>query len=99
MIDPDAPRSLVVEREMPHPLEKVWRALTQGPLLGEWLMQNDFQPVVGHKFNFRTTPAPHWNGVVDGEVLAVEPNSGSPIAGMRRARRRRRGSRLSSPGR
>jgi uncharacterized protein YndB with AHSA1/START domain len=30
---PAATRSLVVEREMPHPPEKVWRALTQGPLI------------------------------------------------------------------
>jgi uncharacterized protein YndB with AHSA1/START domain len=40
-----ATRSLVVEREMPHPPEKVWRALTQGPLIEEWLMKNDFKPV------------------------------------------------------
>jgi uncharacterized protein YndB with AHSA1/START domain len=66
--------TLVVEREMPHPPEKVWRALTQGPLLAEWLMANDFQPVVGHRFNFRAAPMPHWNGVTDCEVLAVEPN-------------------------
>lgn len=66
-------RSLVIEREMPHPPEKVWRALTQGPLLEEWLMRNDFQPVVGHRFSFRATPLPHWNGVVDCEVLVVEP--------------------------
>ena len=32
---------------MPHPPEKIWRALTQGPLIEEWLMKNDFQPVVG----------------------------------------------------
>ena len=69
-----ATRSLVVEREMPHPPEKIWRALTQGPLLEEWLMKNDFQPVVGHRFNFRATPMPHWNGVVDCQVLVVEPH-------------------------
>src|SRR5713101_658803 len=69
-----ATRSLVVEREMPHPPEKIWRALTQGPLIEEWLMKNDFQPVVGRKFNFRSTPMPQWNGVVDCEVLAVESN-------------------------
>ncbi len=69
-----ATRSLVVEREMPHPPEKIWRALTQGPLIEEWLMKNDFQPVVGHRFNFRATPMPHWNGVTDCEVLVVEPN-------------------------
>jgi uncharacterized protein YndB with AHSA1/START domain len=68
-----ATRSLVIEREMPHSPEKVWRALTQGPLIEEWLMANDFQPVVGHRFNFRAPPMPHWNGVTDCEVLAVEP--------------------------
>jgi uncharacterized protein YndB with AHSA1/START domain len=69
-----ATRSLIVEREMPHPPEKVWRALTQAPLIEEWLMKNDFQPIVGHKFNFRTLPMPQWNGVTDCEVLIVEPN-------------------------
>lgn len=66
-------RSLVIERELPHPPEKVWRALTQGPLIKEWLMDNDFQPVVGHRFNFRRAPVPNWNGVIDSEVLVVEP--------------------------
>jgi len=69
-----ATRSLVFEREMPHPPEKIGRALTQAPLIEEWLMKNDFQPVVGHKFNFRAQPMPQWNGVTDCEVLAVEPN-------------------------
>jgi uncharacterized protein YndB with AHSA1/START domain len=64
-----ATRSLVVEREMPHPPEKIWRALTQGPLIEEWLMKNDFKPVVGHRFNLRAD----W-GVVDCQVLAVEPS-------------------------
>jgi uncharacterized protein YndB with AHSA1/START domain len=67
-------RSLVIEKELPHPPEKVWRALTQGPLVKEWLMDNDLQPVVGHRFNFRSTPMPNWNGVIDCEVLVVEPN-------------------------
>ena len=38
-------------------------------------MKNDFQPVVGHRFSFRSTPVPNWNGVIDCEVLVVEPNS------------------------
>jgi len=71
----DAMRAVIVERELPHPPEKVWRALTQAPLIEEWLMKNDFQPVVGHKFNFRAAPMPNWNGVTDCEVLAVEPNA------------------------
>ena len=75
MTEPAASRSLVIEREMPHPPEKIWRALTQGPLIEEWLMKNDFQPVVGHQFSFRSTPVPGWNGVIDSEVLVIEPNS------------------------
>ena len=63
-------RSVVVEREMPHPPEKLWRALTQPHLIEEWLMKNDFEPVVGHRFNLRGD----WGGVLDCEVLAVEPN-------------------------
>ena len=45
--------SVVVEREMPHPPEKIWRALTQPHLIEEWLMKNDFKPVVDHRFNLR----------------------------------------------
>jgi uncharacterized protein YndB with AHSA1/START domain len=68
-------RSLIIEREMPHPPEKIWRALTQGPLIEEWLMKNDFQPVVGHQFSFRSTPVPGWDGIIQSEVLTIEPNS------------------------
>ena len=64
-------RSVTVERELPHPPEKIWRALTQPHLIEEWLMKNDFEPVVGHRFNLRGD----WGGVLDCEVLAVEPNS------------------------
>jgi uncharacterized protein YndB with AHSA1/START domain len=69
MITPDDTRSVVIEREMPHPPEKVWRALTQSSLIEDWLMKNDFQPVVGHRFSFRAD----W-GAVECKVLAVEPN-------------------------
>jgi uncharacterized protein YndB with AHSA1/START domain len=74
MNEPAASRTLVIEREMPHPPEKVWRALTQGPLIEAWLMKNDFQPVVGHRFSFRSTPVPGWDGVIDSEVQVIEPN-------------------------
>ena len=61
--------SVVVEREVPHPPEKIWRALTQPHLIEEWLMKTDFKPVVDHRFNLRAD----W-GAVDCQVLAVEPN-------------------------
>ena len=74
--DKPAPtRTLVIEREMPHPQEKVWRALTEGQLMEQWLMKNDFQAVVGHRFQFRAAPVPNWNGIIEGEVLLVDPKS------------------------
>jgi uncharacterized protein YndB with AHSA1/START domain len=61
--------SVVVERELPYPPDRIWRALTQPHLIEEWLMKNDFQPVVDHRFNLRAD----W-GAVACQVLAVEPN-------------------------
>jgi len=61
--------SVIVERDLPHPPEKIWRALTQGDLIEEWLMKNDFKPVVGHRFSFNAD----W-GSVDCQVIEVEPN-------------------------
>jgi uncharacterized protein YndB with AHSA1/START domain len=61
--------SVIIEREIPYPPEKIWRALTQPHLIEEWLMKNEFKPVVGHRFDLRA----EW-GVVDCRVLAVELN-------------------------
>lgn len=66
--------SVVIERNMPHPPEKIWSALTQTSLIKEWLMDNDFEAVTGRKFNFRSTPVPNWDGIINGEVQIVEPN-------------------------
>lgn len=66
-------RTVVIEREFPHSPERLWHALTQRALIAEWLMENDFEPKVGHKFTLRSKPVPNWNGVVDCEVLVIEP--------------------------
>ena len=68
-----ATRSLVFERFLPHPPQKVWRALTDGRLLADWLMAGDFQPLIGHRFQMRAEPRPGWNGVTSGEVVALHP--------------------------
>jgi uncharacterized protein YndB with AHSA1/START domain len=67
-------RTVVVERDLPFAPEKIWRALTQPHLIEEWLMKNDFKPVVDHRFNLRKSPQPDVSIVVDCQVLAVEPN-------------------------
>jgi len=62
-------------------IEKLWSALTDSEKLAKWVanihtgepMANTFKPVVGHRFQFRTTPTKYWNGVIEGEVLVVEP--------------------------
>lgn len=67
-------RSIEVDYDLPHPPEKVWRALTEPALLASWLMENDLQPVIGHRFQFRAPPMGGWDGIVHGEVLdAVAP--------------------------
>ncbi len=63
-------KSVVVERDIAHPPEKLWRALTQPHLIAEWLMKNDFQPRIGHRFHLTG----EWGGVLDCEVLAIEPH-------------------------
>lgn len=56
-------------------IEKLWSALTDSGKLAKWTMENDFKPVVGHRFQFRTAPTEWWDGIVDGEVLIVDaPN-------------------------
>jgi uncharacterized protein YndB with AHSA1/START domain len=62
-------RSVIVERDLSFPPERIWRALTQPHLIEEWLMKNDFAPIADHRFNFRAD----W-GSVDCRVLVVEPN-------------------------
>ena len=68
-----ATHTVVVERELPHAPQKIWRALTESSLLQQWLMRNDFQPSTGHAFQFRMDPMPGWNGIIDCRVLTVDP--------------------------
>ena len=67
--------TIAVDQFLSHPPAKVWRALTDSDLLARWLMPNDFTPVLGHRFTLRTAPRPQqgFDGVVHGEVLAIEP--------------------------
>jgi uncharacterized protein YndB with AHSA1/START domain len=61
-------------------IEKLWSALTDSSKLARWVanihtgegMDNNFKPVVGHRFQFRTQPTEYWSGIIEGEVLIVE---------------------------
>lgn len=66
-------RDLRFQVEYPHPIERVWQAIASSEAIAQWLMPNDFQPRLGHKFQFRTKPRGDWDGIVHSEVLACEP--------------------------
>jgi len=64
--------SIELELVYPHPITRVWRALTESEALGRWLMPNDFQPRIGHRFTFHTALQSGWDGVVTCEVIALD---------------------------
>ncbi|UHA73357.1 SRPBCC family protein [Paenibacillus sp. 481] len=64
--------SLSLDFQYTTSIEKAWSALTDSNKLAKWITENDFKPVVGHRFQFRHQPSEYWDGIVDGEVLIVE---------------------------
>ena len=65
-------RDLRIEVVYPVEIARVWRALTEPQSLREWLMDNNFEARVGHRFEFRTHGRPGFSGVIPCEVLEVE---------------------------
>ena len=59
----------------PHPAETVWEYLTKPELMEQWLMKNDFQPIVGFEFQFRTGAIPNldFDGIFYCKVLEIIP--------------------------
>lgn len=58
------------EETYPHPPERLWRAITEPAELGAWLMPTDFTARAGSRFTFDARPE---FGIIDGEVLEIEP--------------------------
>ena len=62
-----------LEVDYPYPIESVWAVLTDRAALSRWLMETtDFEPRIGHKFQFRSKPQGSWNGIVDCEVVELD---------------------------
>ena len=61
--------AIVVEKVLPYTPERIWRTLTQSDRIAKWLMPNDFEAAVGHRFTFCTKPMGDWDGIVHCEVL------------------------------
>ena len=75
-------RTIRVDEFLPHPPEKVWRALTEPELIARWLMPNDFKLEIGHRFTFQAFPMPAagFGGTGHCEVLEFEPEKMLRIA-------------------
>lgn len=68
-------REIVVADFFPHAPETVWKALTSGALMSRWLMEPaGFEPVVGSRFTFQTTPGGKWDGTIHCKVLEAIPS-------------------------
>jgi uncharacterized protein YndB with AHSA1/START domain len=68
--------SISFEVDLPHPPQKVWRALTEPALLAEWLLpvlDLDLQLEPGAAFTFKTQPYPGWDGTVNCQFVEIEP--------------------------
>ena len=65
--------SIAFEFDLPHPPQKVWRALTDPVLLAEWLLPvTDLTLEPGTEFTFRTQPYPGWDGTVNCRLLEID---------------------------
>jgi uncharacterized protein YndB with AHSA1/START domain len=70
---PSQAESISFEFDLPHSLEKVWRALTDPVLLAEWLLPVvDLKLESGAKFKFKTQPYPGWDGTVNCRLVEIE---------------------------
>src|SRR5882672_8213988 len=68
-------KDIHIEETYPYPPERIWRALTNSDAMADWLMPNTFDPKIGCRFQFRTKPAPGFDGIVNCEVLELDaPN-------------------------
>ena len=69
-------REIVLDEVFPHAPETIWTTLTSGTLMARWLgmTPDGFEPVVGHRFTYQTTPAGEWDGTIRCEVLEVIPH-------------------------
>ena len=64
---------LAYEEVLPHPVERVWAALTEPTSISDWLMATtDFEPRVGCRFRLKTERLSA-TGWVDAEVTELEP--------------------------
>jgi len=66
-------RNIATEKDFEHPIDAVWRAMTDSEWLAVWFFPNDIEPVEGHKFTIWSRPIERWDGDFKCQVLSVAP--------------------------
>ena len=56
----------------PHQPERVWKVLTDSRALAAWLMENNFEPRIGHRFQFKHATLPGIDGTIECEVIELD---------------------------
>jgi uncharacterized protein YndB with AHSA1/START domain len=70
---PSQTESITFEFDLPHPPQKVWRALTDPVLLAQWLLPVlDLELAPGAAFTFQAPPQPGWDGTVNCRLLEID---------------------------
>lgn len=65
-------RNVKTEVFYPFPPERVWQVITNPRALAVWLMKNDFEPRIGHKFRFHTESQPGIDNTIYCEVIELD---------------------------
>lgn len=65
---PDIVRTITIDAN----IDKVWNAISTAEALAAWLMPNDFQPILGHEFTFKSKPQRDWDGTVNCKVKELQ---------------------------
>lgn len=65
---------ILIKRTYAHNIQKIWEAITTKEALSEWLMETqDFSLQQDAKFQFRTKPQGNFDGIIDCQVLSIDP--------------------------
>lgn len=64
-------RTIKTQVFYPYPPQRIWQVLTERRALSAWLMDNDFEPRVGHKFRFQHSTSPGLDGTIHCEVIEL----------------------------
>ena len=65
-------KTLNLDVVYPHQPQRVWEVLTNSRALAAWLMENNFEPRIGHRFQFKHTELPGTDVTIECEVIELD---------------------------